>query len=336
MTEKIANRMTLTLIGDREVAVTRAFDARRRVVFEAWSSCEHMARWWGPRGYTLTECQIDLRPGGAYRFVQRAPDGTIHAFRGTYREIAAPERVVFTQIYEPWPDQEVVVSTTLTEKDGKTALSQTLLFNSREARDGMVASGMEWGQAQSFERLDELLAELAGSGVADGGASGPQLAITRDFDAPRDLVWKAWTEPERLAQWWGPAGSEIRVRALDLRPGGVFHYSMEAPDGPEMWGKFVYREIEPQERLVFVSCFSDEKGGLTRNPWIATWPLEVLNTLTLDERDGRTTLTLRGGPINATEEELQAFAAGVAGMRQGFNGTFGQLERYLAEALARA
>ena len=137
-----------------------------------------MERWWGPRGYALTECEIDLRPGGAYRFVQRAPDGTIHAFRGVYREIAAPERVVFTQIYEPWPDQEVVVTTTLTEQDGRTALSQRLLFNSREARDGMVASGMEWGQAQSFERLDELLAELAGSRVADGGASGPQLAIT--------------------------------------------------------------------------------------------------------------------------------------------------------------
>ena len=126
------------------------------------------------------------------------------------------------------------------------------------------------------------------------------------------------------------------MRALDLRPGGVFHYSMPAPDGPEMWGKFVYREIEPQERLVFVNCFSDEKEGLTRNPWVATWPLEVMNTLTLDERAGKTTLTLRGSPINATEEELRAFAAGIAGMRQGLNGTFGRLDSYLAEALAGA
>ncbi len=336
MAGRIANRMTLTLVGDREIAVTRAFDAPRRLVFEAWSSCEHMARWWGPRGYDLTECRMDLRPGGSYRFVQTAPDGTIHAFSGVYREIAPPERIVFTQVYEPWPDQEVVVSTTLAEKDGRTALSQTLLFNSVEARDGMVASGMEWGQAQSFERLDELLAELARSGGADGTAAGPQLALTRDFDAPRDLVWKAWTEPERLARWWGPAGSEIGVRSLDLRPGGVFHYGMRAPDGSEMWGRFVYREIEPPQRLVFVSSFSDETGGVTRNPWTAVWPLEVLNALTLAEHGGRTTLTLRGGPINATEEEMQAFAAGAAGMRQGFDGTFGRLERYLAEALAKA
>ena len=332
MVEKTANHMTLTLVSDTEVAVTRAFDAPRSLVFEAWSSCEHMEHWWGPRGFTLTECQIDLRPGGAYRFVQLAPDGTSHVFKGVYREIAAPERVVFTQIYEPYPDQEMVVRTTLTERDGKTDLSQTLRFSSKEARDGMIASGMEWGQAQSLDRLDELLAELGG-----GRAAAPvaEVVVTREFDAPRDLVWKAWTEPERLAQWWGPPGSEIRVKGLDLRAGGTFLYSMQTPNGPEMWGKFVYREVNPQECLVFVNAFSDEKGGLTRNPWIAGWPLEILNTLTLTEHVAKTTLTLRGGPINATVEELQAFAAGVAGMKQGFAGTFKQLDRYLAQALAR-
>lgn len=125
------------------------------------------------------------------------------------------------------------------------------------------------------------------------------------------------------------------MKSLELRAGGAFLYSMQTPNGPEMWGKFVYREVEPQECLVFVNCFSDENGGLTRNPWIATWPLEILNTLTLAEHDGKTTLTLRGGPINASAEELQAFAAGVSGMQKGFAGTFKQLDSYLAEALAR-
>jgi len=111
---------------------------------------------------------------------------------------------------------------------------------------------------------------------------------------------------------------------------------MKTPNGPEMWAKFVYREVEPQECLVFVNAFSDEKGGLTRNPWIPGWPLEILNTLTLTEHDGQTALTLRGGPINASAEEMQTFAAGVSGMKQGFAGTFKQLDRYLSEALARA
>lgn len=160
MAETSANTMSLSLTSDREVEVTRRFDAPQSLVFEAWSSCEHLAHWWGPRGYDLVGCELDLRPGGKYRFVQRAPDGSTHAFHGTYSEIQRPERMVFSQVYEPVPDQEVLVTTTLTEIDGHTALSQHLLFSSKEARDGMLASGMEWGQAQSFERLDELLAEM--------------------------------------------------------------------------------------------------------------------------------------------------------------------------------
>jgi uncharacterized protein YndB with AHSA1/START domain len=209
-------------------------------------------------------------------------------------------------------------------------MSQILSFDSTEARDGMLAPGVEKGEAESFERLDELLAGL------QSGAAGTELLVERDFNAPRDLVWRAWTEPERLAQWWGPPGSAICVASLDLRPGGLFHYSMQAPNGPLMWGKFVYREVSPQDRLVFANCFSDEMGGLTRNPWIPTWPLQVLNTLTLTERGGKTHLTLRGAPISATEQELQAFREGVDGMKQGFAGTFEQLDRYLAAALTRA
>jgi uncharacterized protein YndB with AHSA1/START domain len=129
----------------------------------------------------------------------------------------------------------------------------------------MIASGMESGEAESFDRLNELLAELSSK-----AAPVAELAVTREFDAPRDLVWKAWTEPERLAQWWGPSGSQIRVKGLDLRAGGTFLYSVQTPNGPEIWGKFVYREVNPQDCLVFVNCFSDANGGVTRNP--RGWP----------------------------------------------------------------
>jgi uncharacterized protein YndB with AHSA1/START domain len=160
MAQTLGNQMILTLKSDREIAVARAFDAPRTLVWEACHRCEHLANWWGPRGFELIECSIDLRPGGGYRFVQKAPDGSIHPFHGTYQEIHEPERVVFTQVYEPIPGAEMVVSQTLTEHDGKTTLTQSLLFSSKEARDGTIASGMEWGERQSFERLDEVLAEL--------------------------------------------------------------------------------------------------------------------------------------------------------------------------------
>jgi len=94
-----------------------------------------------------------------------------------------------------------------------------------------------------------------------------EFSITRVFDAPRDLVWKAFTESERLLQWWGPKGFTMRVAKLDLRPSGVFHYSMRSPEGRDMWGKFVYREIVAPERIVFVNSFSDEAGNLTRHPF---------------------------------------------------------------------
>lgn len=163
-------------------------------------------------------------------------------------------------------------------------------------------------------------------------ATGKEFVITRTFDAPRDLVFKAWTEPERLAQWWGPKGCAIAVSKLELRPGGTFLYSMRVPNGPTMWGKFVYREIVAPERLVFVNSFADDTGKTIRSLFSPTWPLEILNTLTLLEHGGKTTLDLRGGPINATEEERKTFEEFFGSMEQGFSGTFDQLAAYLAKA----
>jgi uncharacterized protein YndB with AHSA1/START domain len=161
------------------------------------------------------------------------------------------------------------------------------------------------------------------------------FTFTRTFDAPRERVWRAWTDAASLAQWWGPKGAAIRVISLDLRPGGVFHYAMAFRPGHDMYGRFVYREIDPPARLVFVNSFSDPAGGITRAPFPQLnnlWPLEVLNVVTFTEAGGRTTISLRGSPINATEEERKVFAANAASMRQGFGGTFDQLAAFLAKA----
>jgi uncharacterized protein YndB with AHSA1/START domain len=163
-------------------------------------------------------------------------------------------------------------------------------------------------------------------------ANEDQFRLTRVFDAPRDAVWQAWTDPEQLKHWWGPKGFRWVRSALDLRPGGVFHYHLRSPDGREMWGKFRYHEIVAPERLVFIVSFSDAQGGTTRHPMSATWPLEVMNTLTLSELRGRTTLTLTGLPHNASEEERHTFRKGHVSMQQGFKGTLDQLENYLARA----
>ncbi|MEI8279242.1 MAG: SRPBCC domain-containing protein [Bacteroidota bacterium] len=159
--------------------------------------------------------------------------------------------------------------------------------------------------------------------------SGKQFEITRVINAPRELVFKVLTQAEHLVHWWGPKGFPMDVAKIDLRPGGMFHYCMKSPDGFEMWGRFVYEDIIAPERIVFVSSFSDAEGNITRAPMSEIWPLEVHNTMTLTEHEGKTTLTLRGGPINATAEERQLFEDSFANMQQGFGGTFDQLDTYL-------
>lgn len=161
--------------------------------------------------------------------------------------------------------------------------------------------------------------------------SNELFVLERTFNAPRELVYNAWTNADSLAQWWGPKGFQIEVVKLDLRPGGMFHYCMQAPDGNKIWGKFVYREINAPAGMVFVNSFSDAAGNTTANPWMPEWPLEILNTLTLYEEGDKTRLTLKGSPINATEEQHIMYKNMTGSMQEGFKGTFEQLDEYLAK-----
>lgn len=158
-----------------------------------------------------------------------------------------------------------------------------------------------------------------------------ELVITRVFNAPRELMFKVWSEAEHLKHWWGPKGFNWSYAELDFRPGGFFHYSMQSPDGYLMWAKFIYHEIEALEKIVWDNCFSDEEGNIVRPDFSDQFPLKIRNVLTLAENDGKTTITLRGGPIHATEEERSFFAGMFESMKEGFGNTFDQLEEYLAK-----
>jgi uncharacterized protein YndB with AHSA1/START domain len=156
---------------------------------------------------------------------------------------------------------------------------------------------------------------------------------TRVFDAPRDRVWKAWTEAERLKQWWGPKGFKVHTCKVDLRPGGMFLYGMTAPDGSDMWGKFVYREIAAPKKLVCIVSFSDAKGGVTRHPMSPDWPLQMMSTVEFEEQGpGKTKVTVAWLPHEATDIERKTFEDGRDGMKQGWGGTFDQFADYLKEA----
>jgi len=159
------------------------------------------------------------------------------------------------------------------------------------------------------------------------------FVMSRVFAAPRDLLWKCFTDPERMKHWWGPKGAKVIASKMDLRVGGTYLYGMQTPDGKVMWGKFVYREIVPPEKLVFINSFSDEKGGVTRHPLSPSWPMQLLTVFTFEEQaNGKTKFTIRWSTHKATEEEQKTFDAGHASMTQGWGGTLEQLEAYLAGA----
>jgi uncharacterized protein YndB with AHSA1/START domain len=146
-------------------------------------------------------------------------------------------------------------------------------------------------------------------------------------------VWDCFTGADHMQQWWGPKGSTIVASKMDFRVGGTYHGAMRDGSGRVMWAKFVYREIVALERLVWVHSFSDEAGGLTRHPLSAAWPLEMLTTVTFEDAPGgKTKVTLRWSPINATAQEQQTFDAARDGMTQGWSGTFERLDAYLAAA----
>lgn len=159
----IANRDTfqVTTPSEQEICLTRLFDAPRELVFEVMTRPEHVKQWWGHLGpgYSVPVCEIDLRVGGKWRFVNRHPRGEA-TFYGEYREIAPPDRVVFTEIFADFPDTVSVVTSVLTEEGGKTRLTATVRYPSREVRDMVAATGMAHGAGLSYDALEELVARL--------------------------------------------------------------------------------------------------------------------------------------------------------------------------------
>ncbi|CAN5438475.1 SRPBCC family protein [soil metagenome] len=147
----------VTTPSDREILITRTFDASASAVFDAWTTPEHVRKWWGSEDAPIVECDIDLRVGGSWRYVVRGADGSEFAWHGTYREIDRTGRLVSTEVFEGFPDAESVNTATLTENDGTTTLCITVLHSSKENRDGHLNSGMEAGMQPVLDRLEDLV-----------------------------------------------------------------------------------------------------------------------------------------------------------------------------------
>ena len=162
MIGKNSGALTVTLPSDLEITLVREFAAPRQLVFDAHTKPEHLSRWFGPHGHSLSVCKVDLRPGGNWRYVLRSPDGTEMGMKGTFREIVPPERLVYTEIFDDFEELAgaSVVTTTFEDIGGRTRVTSTTRYRTKEIRDQVVASGMEHGAAETYDRLAELLERL--------------------------------------------------------------------------------------------------------------------------------------------------------------------------------
>jgi uncharacterized protein YndB with AHSA1/START domain len=309
---------TLTTPSDREIVLTRIFDAPRELVFEMWIDPKHLVHWWGPEGFTTTIQEMDVSPGGAWTMIMHGPDGANYPNHSVFTEVLKPERLVYWHGggKQGGPSAEFQQTVTFEEQNGKTRLTMRLAFPSVAERDRVVKqfNAIEGGN-QTLNRLGERLTQIAALGSK---SPDRDLVITRVFDAPREVVFKAWTDVERLKRWWGPKGFTNPVCEADPRPGGAIRIHMRGPDGTIYPMTGVYHEVVKPQRLVFTASALDATG---------TPLFEQLTTVTFAEHGGKTKLT-----VHASFSKVRPEAAPhLAGAETGWNLS---LDR-LAEEAAR-
>jgi uncharacterized protein YndB with AHSA1/START domain len=306
---------------DRELVFTRMFDAPRELVWKAWTEPQHVSQWWGPRGFTTTIHEMDVRPGGVWRQTMHGPDGIEYPNESVFVEVVKPERVSYTLTggKEGDPVHQLEQTWTFEAQGDKTKLTLRMLFPSPAALEHVVKTfGAVEGATQTLDRLGEHLPTMSEKDNYVAGDKEREVVITRVFDAPRELVFKAWTDPKIMKEWYGPKMFTNTVCELDVRVGGAWRIVMRGPDGAEYPGRGVYREIVKPERLVFTSEATDKDGKVI---------LAGLATVTFFEENGKTKLTLR---VRATAmvDYAVAYLGGMeAGWSQSLDG--------LAEELAR-
>jgi uncharacterized protein YndB with AHSA1/START domain len=245
--------MQSSAVTERELILTRVFNAPRALVFKAWTDPVQLAQWWGPTGFTNPVCELDLKPYGEIRIDMRAPDGTVYPMSGAFREIVEPERLVFTsaaldQGGKPMFENLNIITFEEFE-NGKTLLTvkASVLWATPEAEKHLV--GMSMGWSLTIDRLNDF---VTGGQTEPPDASNRELKATRTFKAPRDMVFRMWTEAEHIAQWWGPNGFTTTIEKMDVRPGGEWIFVMHGPDGRDFPNRDVYGEVVPPERLVIL------------------------------------------------------------------------------------
>jgi uncharacterized protein YndB with AHSA1/START domain len=298
--------------SDREIVITRVFDAPRELAWQAMTDPRHVVQWWGPLGFTTTIQEMDVWPGGVWTLVMHGPDGTDYPNHSVFTEVVYPERLVYTHggSRAGGPQADFIATWSFEAIGAQTRVTIRMVFPTAAARDTVVREyGAIEGGRQTLERLAEHLPAM--------GITARHVVIERIVDAPPALVFQCWTDPAHMARWWAPHGFTNPVCELDVRVGGAWRIVMRGPDGTEYPCGGVYQEIVPFRRLVFTNNATDAAGKPV---------LEGRTTVTFAAADGKTKMTVSTGAIALVDYAV----AYLQGMHAGWTQSLERLDAEVA------
>jgi len=313
-----------------ELHIIRIYEAAIEDVWDAWTDPEQAAQWWGPRGFTLTTHSKDLRPGGHWAYTMHGPDGTDYPNKAIYHEVELRRKLVYDHGGNDDRPPLFRVTVLFADLGGKTKMDMTMALPTPEAAEEARKFVKKAGGDATWDRLAEYL-EHESSGKE-------KFVINRSFDAPLDVMFQMWTDPNHFAMWLAPTGFTMQFIRSDIRPGGSTFYFLSNESGMKMYGRAEYLSIEKPNRLTYTQQFCDENEKLSRHPMSSTWPATMLTIVELTaEGPDRTRVTVTWEPHGAfTPEELETFIKARAGMTQGWTESFDKLESYLMHAESSA
>ena len=308
-----------------EIKINRIYNAPVKTVWEAWTDTKQVAKWWGPRGFTLTTHSKDLRPGGGWHYTMHGPDGTDYINKTKYFEVEQYKKLVYDHGGNDEQAPLFRVTVLFSESGGKTKMEMTMALPTPEAAEETRKFIKKAGGDSTWDRLAEYL-ELEDSGKEN-------FVINRTFDAPIALMYEMWTEPKHFSKWLPPTGMEMEFIRADIKQGGTTFYMMHDNRDLKMWGRAEYLKFEKPHHLLYTQEFCDKNEKSSRHPLAPTFPSKMLTSVQLSEEGpDRTRVTVTWEPIgDLTPEELDTFSKSRGGMTQGWGGSFDKLEAYLAE-----
>lgn len=306
-----------------EILLTRIYEAPVKTVWEAYTDPVQAAKWWGPRGFTITTHSKDLRVNGIWHYTMHGPDGKDWINKTLYLEVDPYKKLVYDHGGNDEQAPLFRVTVTFSEVKKGTKMEMIMALPTPEAAAQTREMIRQAGGNSTWDRLAEYLDENL--------RQTESFVINRSFNAPIETMFGMWTNPEHFSKWLAPTGFNMKFLRADIKEGQTSFYVMENDDGIKMYGTAEYTKIQKPHVISYKQSFTDENEKLSRHIFDPNWPATMLTTVTLtEEEDNHTRVTVVWTlEENATAQERETFLKGRPGMTQGWTGSFDKLEKYL-------